>query len=294
MRLAMLVTALVALAGRATAQSELKDLPLIEVVAPQPTRTFAVVLSGDGGWASIDKAIALALQKHGVSVVGINSVKYFWRARTPEGAAADLARIIRHYAKAWNADSVAIVGYSRGAGVAPFMVNRLPADLRPLVRLVALLGAEHTAGFAFHLTDVFASGPGKDEPPVMPEIHKLGDTPLICFYGAEEPDTLCPELKPPHVVVKLPGGHHFDKDYAALGPIYAEVEALSTYVAPWAHSAARWEKMAMRVLKLPGGEGLLRKPYLMPPPDEMARFTKGLLALHVREIDELAKAAGLI
>ncbi len=212
-----LAAALVLLAGRAAAQSGLQDLPLVQVVAAQPGRTFAVFFSGDGGWASIDKSVATALQQHGVSVVGINSVKYFWRARTPDAAAADLARVIRHYASAWSADSVVLVGYSRGAGVLPFLVNRLPADLRARVRLVALLGAEHTAGFTFHLTDVFTSGAGKDAQPVMPEIQKLGGIPLLCFYGEEERDTLCPELAPPSIVVKLPGGHHFDRNYAALG-----------------------------------------------------------------------------
>ena len=214
---AAVAAALTLLAARAAAQSGVQDLPLVEVVAPQPGRTFAVLYSGDGGWAAIDKSVAAALQRHGVSVVGVNSVKYFWRTRTPDGAAADLARVIRHYASAWNADSVVLVGYSRGAGVVPFLVNRLPDDLRSRVQLVALLGAEHTAGFTFHLTDVLTSGAGKNALPVMPEIRRLGAVRLICFHGEEERDTLCPELAPPSVVVKLPGGHHFDRDYAALG-----------------------------------------------------------------------------
>ena len=72
------------LATRVSAQeADVKDLPLIEVVAKEPSHTMAVFLSGDGGWAAIDKAIAGALQKHGVSIVGINSLKYFWRTRTP-------------------------------------------------------------------------------------------------------------------------------------------------------------------------------------------------------------------
>ena len=56
---------------------------------------------------------------------------------------------------------------------------------------------------------------------------------------------------------------------------------------------ARWQKMALKVFKLPGGEGGLRKPYLMPSDAEVERFTTGLLALGLTEIDELARAAGL-
>ena len=206
-----------------------KDLPLIEAVAATPTSTFAVFVSGDGGWAAMDRDIAGALQRHGVSVIGINAMKYFWRTRTPDGAATDLARVIRHYLDAWKAERLLVVGYSRGAGVVPFMVNRLPEDLRRRVRMVVLLGAEHSAGFTFHVTDLFGSGSRKSEPPVMPEIERLGATPLACFYGADEDDTLCPELLPPRIVIKLPGGHHFDRNYAGIGErIHQEFQGLAT------------------------------------------------------------------
>ena len=56
---------------------------------------------------------------------------------------------------------------------------------------------------------------------------------------------------------------------------------------------ARWQKMALKVFKLPGGEGGLRTPYLMPSDAEVERFTAGLLALGLAEIDELALAAGI-
>ena len=51
--------------------------------------------------------------------------------------------------------------------------------------------------------------------------------------------------------------------------------------------------MAMKVLKLPGGDGGARGPYLMPPDDEVQKFADGLLRLRLPEIDELALAAGL-
>jgi type IV secretory pathway VirJ component len=211
------VAAAAPLRGQKAPKSDVADLPLIEVVAQQPSHTIAVFFSGDGGWAALDKAIAGSLQKHGVSVVGINSLKYFWRTRTPDGAAADLARVIKHYRVAWSADTVIAIGFSRGAGVMPFAVNRLTDDQRSAVKLMALVGAEHTAGFKFHPMDLLGMGSTKGEPPVMPEIEKLRGVPMICFYGEKESDTLCPELKPPHVAVKLPGGHHMDGNYAGIG-----------------------------------------------------------------------------
>lgn len=64
------------------------------------------------------------------------------------------------------------------------------------------------------------------------------------------------------------------------------------FVEQW--SGARWQKMALKVFKLPGGEGGLRTPYLMPTDVDVERFTAGLLASGLAEIDELARAAGLL
>jgi hypothetical protein len=51
--------------------------------------------------------------------------------------------------------------------------------------------------------------------------------------------------------------------------------------------------MAMKILRLPGGEGGLREPYLMLPPEEIQKFTDGLLRLRIPQIQEQARAAGL-
>lgn len=80
-------------------------------------------------------------------------------------------------------------------------------------------------------------------------------------------------------------------DLAGAGRSYADLERFSRYVEHW--RGARWQKMALRVLMMPGGEGGLRLPYLMPPDDEVERFKQGLLKLGIPELDELARAAGL-
>ena len=82
-------------------------------------------------------------------------------------------------------------------------------------------------------------------------------------------------------------------NYKELAVVYAHLLRITEYVAKWNQSNPRWQKMAMKVLKIPGGEGGLRGPYRMPPDDEVARFTDGLLRLRMPEIDEMARAAGL-
>jgi hypothetical protein len=49
--------------------------------------------------------------------------------------------------------------------------------------------------------------------------------------------------------------------------------------------------MAMKLFRLPGCEGGLRKPYLMPTEDALRGFAERLLQLGIPEIDEMARAA---
>ena len=83
------------------------------------------------------------------------------------------------------------------------------------------------------------------------------------------------------------------RDYAAAAQIYAQIKRYLDYTSAWNPGPVRWIKMAMKTLKLPGGEGGIREPYQMPPDDELKRFTDGLLHLGIPELEELGRAAGL-
>jgi type IV secretory pathway VirJ component len=205
-------------ASAATAPDALKDLPIIPVPAQPgtaPSDTFAVMLSGDGGWAGLDKEVAAALSANGIPVVGLDSLRYFWTARTPEGLAADLGRIIGYYVSQLGKQRVLLVGYSQGADVLPFAVNRLPPAARPHVVLTAVMGMSEHALFEFHMSNWISDD--NSGPPTLPEVARIGGMTVLCIYGEDEADSLCPRLDPRKVtVVKLKGGHHFDGDYAAL------------------------------------------------------------------------------
>jgi type IV secretory pathway VirJ component len=196
---------------------ELNDLPLIEVPVPHPGKTFAVIISGDGGWASIDKSLADALATDGIPTVGLDALHYFWSKRTPDEAGRDLQRILEHYLAAWHMDRVLLIGYSRGADVLPFMASRLPPALTGHTSLIALLGAEHSVDFEFRVAD-WLPGSKQDAPyKVKPEVEKLADQNLLCIYGADEPAPLCPDLdRKRFKVIEMTGGHHFGGDYQAL------------------------------------------------------------------------------
>jgi type IV secretory pathway VirJ component len=192
----------------------LAALPLIELPAQTPTDKLAVVLSGDGGWRDIDKVIAENLQKQGVSVVGWDSLRYFWHQKTPEQTAADLALVLDAYSKRWHADRIALIGYSFGADVMPFAYDRLPAPIRSKVSQVSLLGLEDKADWEITVSGWLGQPPSDAAVPIMPALHKMPAGLIQCFYGEEESESACPSLAADHVeLVRTSGGHHFGHDY---------------------------------------------------------------------------------
>jgi type IV secretory pathway VirJ component len=218
------VDALIALhpaAPLASVPESLSDLPIVTVPAVAGgavSDEFAIVLSGDGGWAGLDKDVAAALAATGIPVIGLDSLRYFWSARTPAGLAHDLDRMTEYYLKALGKQRVLLIGYSQGADVLPFAVNHLSAATRAHVALTAVMGMSEHALFEFHMTSWVSDD--NSGPATLPEVDKISGIPLLCIYGEDETDTLCPKLDPHKAtIIKLKGGHHFDGDYANLAKI---------------------------------------------------------------------------
>jgi len=202
---------------RDAAGDNLADLPLIELPAAHPSDMLAIVISGDGGWRDLDKTIAEELQKKGVSVIGWDSLRYFWSEKPPEQTSHDLARVMTTYGTRWHARHIALIGYSFGADVMPFAYNRLPEALRAKVSLIALLGFAHAADFQIRVTGWLGLPASRSALPAAPEIAKMPAALVQCFYGEEEDDTLCPTLAGSGVdVIRTAGAHHFGRDYSVL------------------------------------------------------------------------------
>lgn len=197
--------------------AEINDLPVNEVHADSNSNSdaFALLLTGDGGWAGLDQELAARLAASGVPTVGLNSLKYFWTERTPDETAKDVTRVMRHYLSAWNKQRVLLVGYSFGADVLPFVVNRLPPELRSRVASVSLLGLDSNASFEVSISDWIGSDSGG--PPTRPELAAISGVPILCVYGDGEKDTICPDLNASKVTrAEIGKGHHFSGEYATL------------------------------------------------------------------------------
>jgi type IV secretory pathway VirJ component len=201
----------------------LSSIPLVELPARSgDANAIFILISGDGGWRDIDKQIGEFLSQHGVHVIGIDSLRYFWKKKTPQEIASDLNRVVEYYTKRWKVDRVGLGGFSFGADVIPLAWKHLSTDSQQAIGHIVLLGLEPTAALEVTVSGWLGIGDSR-EIDVRPYLATLPKQKTMCFYGAEEKadaDTACvfKELDGARRLER-PGGHHFDGDYESVARI---------------------------------------------------------------------------
>lgn len=181
-------------------------------------------ISGDGGWRGLVDNMSDSFSEKGIPVVGIDALRYFWKYVSPEKLAEDIARIIVTYSRTWNKSKVILLGYSFGANVIPFIINRLPEDLKLKVSMAVMLSPDDHADFEFHFSS-WLDKSTKQAYPVLPEIMKLEGLKTIVFFGDEEKDRLKHDI-PSNIakVIEVPGDHRYKDDRSKLvGLIMSEI-----------------------------------------------------------------------
>jgi type IV secretory pathway VirJ component len=191
-------------------------LPTVEIPARDTGSTFAVFMSGDGGWADIDKRIAERLAQRGVAVIGLNLRDYLKTKRSAEEVSAAVSAVARAYGARWHRSRLLIIGFSRGANLAPFAVNRLTPDVRAQLSGIGMIGLNRAANFKWHFQDVFRDITRDDDVPTLPELEKIHDVPVVCVYGSDERESGCRGTASDVRRVERKGGHHLDGDFGAV------------------------------------------------------------------------------
>lgn len=191
------------------------EMQVIEI-APQPAvDTLTVFYSGDGGWRDLDKEISEIMGGTGYPVVGVDTLRYYWKYRSPEESAADLTALMNDYRQRWGIKHFVLAGYSFGADVLPAIYNRLQDKDKNDVSSILLLAFARKGSFEIHLDGWIKESNNGIE--TGSEMAKLPAHKVLCVYGVKEKKKSgCTDPTIVGEVLQLPGKHHFDRDYNSL------------------------------------------------------------------------------
>ena len=189
-----------------------ETFPVQEWATSSHDKPLIFYLSGDGGLNKFSTALCETLNKKGYDVVALNSKSYFWDRKTPEQTATDINNyLIKKLAFRKN-QQVVLVGYSFGADVVPFILNRLPKDIHDKILISYLMASSGNTDFEIHWSDIFG-GNTKRSMDVATELNKLANDKIVIITANDDKHLAANEItlkRYTHEI--LPGGHHFDGD----------------------------------------------------------------------------------
>ena len=171
---------------------------------------LALLISGDGGWYSFEQSIANKLAEIGIPTVGLDSRKYFWNRRSPEETASDMTAILKYYSRELGREKFLLVGYSLGSEIVPFIINRLPENMKSMVTSAVMLSPETTTDFEIHISNMLGMGNRQNTYNVLDEIKKIKTVPSLCIFGKDEKSEVPGLLVNTQVKISIiPGDHHY-------------------------------------------------------------------------------------
>jgi type IV secretory pathway VirJ component len=191
---------------------QLKYLPLIITNASfqKNDAPVALLISGDGGWYGFEQSIADNLARLGIPTIGLDSKKYFWNRRTPEETAGDIAKALIYYKELWGRERFFLMGYSLGAEIVPFILTRLPEEIRSKIISAVLLSPETNTDFEVHISNMLGMGNHHNTYNVMDEIIKMQVVPTLIIFGDSEKTQVPVLLAKTTVKIRIiPGDHHY-------------------------------------------------------------------------------------
>lgn len=189
--------------------AQASDLPVKEWTSPAST-PFILYISGDGGFNSFSAGLCTIINKQGFAITAINAKSYFWNKKTPEKATNDISDYLDKQFQNRKNQQLVLVGYSFGADVMPFIVNRLPAVLKNKLLSVLLLSPSTSTDFEIHWLDMLGNSK-KRSMDVVAEINKLGLVKTVTIFGDDETGFTVQNIKLKNYTNEnLPGSHHFD------------------------------------------------------------------------------------
>jgi type IV secretory pathway VirJ component len=189
-------------------------IPLIESKSPGKSRFYIIFLTGNGGWRDLAKYVTSYLNSKNVSVLTINIKKYLLSEKKPAQIACDLEMLVDRYDIKWGEDRVVFIGYSMGAEVLPFAVNRMEDKYINKLEDLILIGPWQKATFKVKLADYFFEiEKGED---IYEELQKMKLKKSYVICDDNEYSICLKDLQGVIDHEQMGGGHHFGGDYGSL------------------------------------------------------------------------------
>lgn len=187
-------------------------LPVKEWPAPSHDKPILFYISGDGGLNKFSVGLCQSLNDKGFDVIALDAKTYFNDKKTPEQTTLDIAGYLSKKLTGRANRKIALIGYSFGADVLPFILNRFPKNIMDDVEVSFIMASSGSTDFEIHWLDMFGSNK-KRSMDVVDEINKISNQKIIIINGSDENnlDINRIHLKK-YTLVVLPGGHHFDGD----------------------------------------------------------------------------------
>lgn len=181
-----------------------------------PHKPAIVMLSGDmGNHIGMTPRLSARLSARGYAIVTVNSLTYFSRRRSKAETAMLLRAAMQRAMTLGATDHVVLIGQSFGAdmlhaGLASFS----DAERKPIQAVILVVPGED---IIFRASPIELAGMETPDQRAYPTASRLRWVPVVCIYGVEEADSLCPELQMPNGRrIALPGGHKLHSDAKAV------------------------------------------------------------------------------
>ncbi|SIN94963.1 AcvB/VirJ family lysyl-phosphatidylglycerol hydrolase [Chitinophaga niabensis] len=186
-------------------------LPVREWNSPAPS-ALILFITGDAGFGKFSTELCDNIHAAGYDVCAINAKAYFWNKKTPEQTSADITAYLEKQFSKRDNQQLILAGYSFGADVMPFIVNRLPNNIRKKLVSLILISPSTSTYLEIHLSDMLG-GNKKRSMDVVAEINKLNVPRTVTIFGSDENDFPVSAVKlERYSNESLPGGHHFNGD----------------------------------------------------------------------------------
>jgi type IV secretory pathway VirJ component len=194
-----------------------KQLPILEFKSAGKSDFYVILFTGNGGWRKLVQAVTLYLNSNNISVLVVNSEKYFRSEKTPAQITEDLESLIDCYTIKWSEDKVCLIGYSMGAEIIPFAANSLDKRYSEKIRNIILIAPWQKATFKDKLIyHIFEIDKGVD---LYAEISKMNGKNIFIICDDTKNSICLKGLDENIDHEKLYGGHHFGGDYTTLSKL---------------------------------------------------------------------------